>query len=109
MKRFVVLNSLGDIEIVTTDGHEPPNTLVEAHNDWTIHDISYQNGIVFRDPEKVRIRFEAEERERLRGKWAEEQSAKKIKIKNILDSRRAWFVYGILWTVLWLTLFRLFS
>lgn len=54
MKRFIILNADGSVGMNATSGHLPPNYLCDAHDDWVIDELTYSDGIVYVDPEKVR-------------------------------------------------------
>lgn len=63
MKRFVIKNDDGTIGMTATSGFMPPNYLCEAHDDWIIDEITYSDGIVYVDPDKVRKKRLAQEQE----------------------------------------------
>lgn len=81
MKRWVVMNDEGQLEIHTTGGHEPAGALCEAKLDWTIYNISYDPEVklVYYDPEKqVRHMAELEKQEQKR---IEQKKLEAIRIK----------------------------
>lgn len=54
MKRFIVLHEDGSLGVNTTSGQRPPNWLCDCHDEWVLDELTYSDGIVFVDPEKIR-------------------------------------------------------
>lgn len=94
MKRFVIKNDDGTIGMTATSGFMPPNYLCEAHDDWTVDIITYSDGIVYVDPEKVR-RKRMSQAEQARLQAYEDFQIKVTRVKEKFR-RKFWAVIAVI-------------
>ncbi len=71
--------------MVCTSGHEPPNFICEAKDEWVVDELSHDGLHVYVDPDKVRAKIKVEEKKAF--------EMKIVRAKHWLEKSKPYF-YG---------------